>query len=142
MRTTVQIDDDLLRDLKEQAQREGTSLAKLANRVLRLGIRALRQANKPVRPYREKTFRMGEAAFVGLPGEPFVEIGLAIKAGSPFPLTTVFALCNGVTGYVPLAEHFDHGGYEPRTTPYNRLDRSAGATFIDQALAALASLQG
>ena len=60
MRTTVQIDDDLLRELKEQAHREGTSLARLINRVLRLGIGAAQQVNKPSRPYREKTFRMGE----------------------------------------------------------------------------------
>ncbi len=60
MRTTVQIDDDLLRELKQQAHREGTSLARLMNRVLRQGMSALRQANKPGRPYREKTFRMGE----------------------------------------------------------------------------------
>jgi len=60
MRTTVQIDDDLLRDLKEQAHREGTSLARLINRVLRVGMSASQRANKPVRPYREKAFRMGE----------------------------------------------------------------------------------
>jgi hypothetical protein len=60
MRTTVQIDDELLRRLKEQAHREGTSLAKLINRVLRCGIAALRQGKKPSRPYREKTFSMGE----------------------------------------------------------------------------------
>jgi len=59
MRTTVRIDDDLLRDLKQQAQREGTSLAKLLNRVLRRGMSALSRQTKPVRPYREKTFRMG-----------------------------------------------------------------------------------
>jgi hypothetical protein len=61
MRTTVQIDDDLLRTLKEQAHREGTSLAKLINRVLHHGVNALRVENKSSRPYREKTFRMGEA---------------------------------------------------------------------------------
>jgi hypothetical protein len=60
MRTTVQIDDDLLRDLKEQAHREGTSVAKLINRVLRRGMDASERADKPGRPYREKTFRMGE----------------------------------------------------------------------------------
>jgi hypothetical protein len=59
MRTTVQIDDDLLRDLKEQAHREGTSLARLINRVLRLGLDTSRQAKAPVRPYREKTYNMG-----------------------------------------------------------------------------------
>jgi hypothetical protein len=60
MRTTVQIDDDLLRDLKHQAQREGSSLAKLVNRVLRLGMRVLREGGKPARPFRETTFRMGQ----------------------------------------------------------------------------------
>ena len=60
MRTTVQIDDDLIRDLKNRAHDEGTSLAKLINRVLRHGIKALQRANKPVRPFREKTFSMGE----------------------------------------------------------------------------------
>ena len=60
MRTTVQIDDDLIRDLKKQAQHEKTSLAKLINRVLRHGMRALLGEKKQVRPFREKTFSMGE----------------------------------------------------------------------------------
>jgi len=60
MRTTVTIDDDLLRDLKEQARREGTSLAKMFNRVLRLGMGALGRKNRPARSFREKTFAMGE----------------------------------------------------------------------------------
>jgi hypothetical protein len=59
MRTTVRIDDDLMQSLKEQAHRQGTSLAKLVNRVLRHGMNVLEQENKPPRPYREKTFRMG-----------------------------------------------------------------------------------
>lgn len=59
MRTTVQIDDDLLRDLKEQARQEGTSLARLVNRVLRLGMNAARQGRGPTPPYREKTHDMG-----------------------------------------------------------------------------------
>ena len=61
MRTTVQIDDDLLHTLREQAHREGTSLARLINRILRLGMSAAQQPSKPGRPYREKPFRMGEA---------------------------------------------------------------------------------
>jgi hypothetical protein len=60
MRTTVQIDDGLLRTLKEQAHREGTSLAKLVNRVLRQGLDVSEQRRKSVRPYREKTFAMGQ----------------------------------------------------------------------------------
>lgn len=60
MRTTVRIDDDLLRSLKEQAHQDGVSLAALVNRALRRGVEALRHAGKSDRPYREKTFSMGE----------------------------------------------------------------------------------
>jgi len=60
MRTTVQIDDDLMRELRSRAHLEGTSLTKLINRVLRQGIQAMRKGNKPARRYREKTFSMGE----------------------------------------------------------------------------------
>ncbi len=60
MRTTIQIDDSLLRELKEEAHREGLSLTKLVNRVLRYGMNGLRQRKKAKSPYREKTFLMGE----------------------------------------------------------------------------------
>ena len=60
MRTTVQIDDDLIHELKERAHLEGVSLARLINRTLRHGISAMGQHSKLRRPYREKTFPMGE----------------------------------------------------------------------------------
>ena len=60
MRTTVRLDDDLLRELREQARREGTSLARLINRVLREGIAAMRQPGKRASPYRQKTSSMGK----------------------------------------------------------------------------------
>ena len=55
----MSIDEDVLRDLKQQAEREGVSLARLINRVLRQGMLAAQQTRKPPRRYREKTFRMG-----------------------------------------------------------------------------------
>ena len=60
MRTTVRIDDDMMQLLKERAHREGVSLARLINRVLRHGLEALKRPSAPSRSYREKTFRMGE----------------------------------------------------------------------------------
>jgi hypothetical protein len=63
MRTTVRIDDELMRRLKELAHREGISLTKLLNRVLRSGMAAPRQALRPARPYRQKTYRMGQPKF-------------------------------------------------------------------------------
>ena len=51
-------------------------------------------------------------AVTSLPGEPFTEIGLAIKRDSPFKTTWPVALAMGACGYVPLASCFARGGYE------------------------------
>jgi hypothetical protein len=51
-------------------------------------------------------------AITSLPGEPFTEIGLAIKRGSPFRTTWPVSLAMGACGYVPLAACFARGGYE------------------------------
>jgi hypothetical protein len=56
MRTTVRIDDDLLRRLRRQAQREKISLTRILNRVIRRGMAS---AAAKLR-YREKTFDMGQ----------------------------------------------------------------------------------
>jgi hypothetical protein len=42
-----------------------------------------------------------ELAWVGLPGEMFVELGLNLKNESPFRYTMVHSLTNGAIGYVP-----------------------------------------
>jgi hypothetical protein len=60
MRTTVRIDDALLRELKQRAQQDGVSLTKLINGVLRRGMYAPEEGGKLSRPYREKTFAMGK----------------------------------------------------------------------------------
>ena len=51
-------------------------------------------------------------AWVGLPGEIFVELGQAIKRASPFSTTIVVELSAGQIGYVPTRKAFDEGGYE------------------------------
>jgi hypothetical protein len=58
MRTTVRIDDDLHRRLKDQAHRQNVSLTSLVNRVLRNGLDAPTKS-RPKRRYREKVFDMG-----------------------------------------------------------------------------------
>ncbi|MFA7173157.1 MAG: hypothetical protein WC340_07040 [Kiritimatiellia bacterium] len=67
---------------------------------------------------KRRTFRLVTLAFgdcfavTSLPGEPFTEVGLAIKRNSPFKTTWPVALAMGACGYVPLAECFTRGGYE------------------------------
>jgi hypothetical protein len=53
-----------------------------------------------------------DLAWVALPGEVFVELGLSIKAASPFKQTHVIELANGSFGYVPHRSAYAEGNYE------------------------------
>jgi len=59
MRTTVRIDDELLRSLKEQARNQNISLTRLLDSTLRAGMQASREPRRPRRRYREQTHAMG-----------------------------------------------------------------------------------
>lgn len=58
MRTTLRIDDDLLRALKERARQEQLSLASVANRALRRGLMQS-EDRKPPKKFRQRTVNMG-----------------------------------------------------------------------------------
>ena len=60
-----------------------------------------------------QAFRLNDAAILGLPSEVFVEFQLDIKRESPFKHTFVSELANDSIGYIPTAEAFKEGGYEP-----------------------------
>jgi neutral ceramidase len=53
-----------------------------------------------------------DVAWVGLPGEIFAELGMAIKMASPFRYTVVAELANGSIGYVPNRKAYPEGAYE------------------------------
>ncbi|MBM3998375.1 MAG: hypothetical protein FJ297_02335 [Planctomycetes bacterium] len=65
-------------------------------------------------PVEVQTLCLGsDLAIVGLPGEIFVELGLAIKRASPFRTTIVIELSNCVeTIYVPTRAAYAGGSYE------------------------------
>jgi neutral ceramidase len=63
-------------------------------------------------PVEMQVFRMGEAAVVALAAEPFVEVGLAVKARTPLPYTMFAGYSNGSVGYLPTAAAYEIGGYE------------------------------
>ena len=56
--------------------------------------------------------RLGDVALVGMPGEPFCELGMEIKRRSPASHTLVAGLCGEAIGYLPTRESFAQGGYE------------------------------
>jgi len=61
MRTTLRIDDDLLRELREIAQRESESLTETVNHIIRRGLRNSAETEQARQPYREQVFSLGEA---------------------------------------------------------------------------------
>lgn len=63
--------------------------------------------------------RIGDVAIVSMPGEPFAEIGVAVRNASPFPVTMFCGYSDGMGGgYLPTSCEYDHGGYEVERTPY------------------------
>ncbi|HOX02072.1 MAG TPA: hypothetical protein P5555_08960 [Candidatus Paceibacterota bacterium] len=79
----------------------------------------------------------GELAWVALPGEIFVELGLSIKAASPFRQTHIAELANGSVGYVPNRSAYAEGNYEVVSA---RVGEGAGEMLVQSAVRMLADL--
>jgi hypothetical protein len=62
--------------------------------------------------------RIGPAALVAFPGEPFAEIGARVKAASPFAHTFFSGYANDYLGYLPTSEAYADAGYEVDTSPF------------------------
>jgi hypothetical protein len=76
------------------------------------------QAGTPVQ-VRVQILRVGEVAIVAMPGEPFAEIGMAIKKASPFGVTMFCGYSSGEGGeYMPVESEYEFAGYEVDRTPY------------------------
>ena len=69
-------------------------------------------------PVEMHLLQIGPAVIVGVEGEPFAEIGLAIKAASPVAHTWFGGYTGGWAGYVPTAEAYPLQGYEVETSPF------------------------
>jgi hypothetical protein len=80
-----------------------------------------------------------DLAWVGLPGEIFVELGMAIKKASPYRFTIVNSLANGALHYVPNRKGFAEGSYEAINTSGGP---GTGELLVDAATRLLISLHG
>jgi neutral ceramidase len=74
--------------------------------------------------------RIGDVAFVGLPGEMFNEFGIDIKAKSPCKNTIVTGLTNDERSYFPTKVSFTQGpkGFTPYITGY---ETTPGSTLYE-----------
>ncbi len=85
-----------------------------------------------------QVFTLGDdLAWVSLPGEIFVELGLAIKQRSPFRQTMIAELANGSIGYIPDRRAYAEGNYEPVSA---RCAAGGGEILVDAAVKMLRSL--
>jgi neutral ceramidase len=79
-----------------------------------------------------------EIAFVALPGEIFVELGLAIKKASPFKHTILIELANTAIGYIPNRQAYAEGNYEVMSA---RCAAGSGELLVDTAVKLLRQMK-
>jgi hypothetical protein len=81
---------------------------------------------------RASVLALGPLLHVGIQGELFVGLGLRIRAALGEETTCVAALCDGTVGYIPTAESFAEGGYEPNASV---LQAGEGERLVEAAVA-------
>jgi hypothetical protein len=82
-----------------------------------------------------QTFTIGDQiALPVVPGEPFCQIGMQVKADSPFPHTLFAGYANLGWAYIPTADAYPFGGYEVEITPFAP---EAAAMVVEGSLALL-----
>jgi neutral ceramidase len=84
-----------------------------------------------------QALRIGPLGIATNGAEYFCEYGLRIKKASRHRTTWVISLANELLGYVPTAQAFVAGGYEPRTARSSKLAIDAGQRLLETALVAL-----
>jgi hypothetical protein len=88
-------------------------------------------------PCEVQAIRIGPLGIATNGAEYFCEYGLRIKQASPFKPTWVVSLANEWIGYVPTAQAFVGGGYEPRTARSSKMSIDTGQRLLETMLKAL-----
>ena len=91
----------------------------------------------PTKPLNVTVATIGDVAFVGLGCELLTEVGMALKAQSPYEHTFVITHCNGRAGYLPPKHLYDEGGYEVDRTGFAR---QAAEILVKETLRILSEL--
>ena len=69
-------------------------------------------------PMNLTAIKIGDVAFLGVPGEPFTGIGMGLKEAKDWKMVCPTCLTNGSRGYFPMKDSYDEGGYEARSSSY------------------------
>jgi hypothetical protein len=114
-----------LKELRQIYARETVILAESYPKSVRTPIQAL---------------RIGDLGIATYPGEAFAELGLEVKARSPFKTTMLIELANDYRGYIPTVEAHANGGYETWRAKSSYLEVQAAPQMIQAALRQLSKL--
>jgi hypothetical protein len=95
------------------------------------------RARTPEIPCEVQGLRIGPLGIATNGAEYFVEYGLRIKQTSPHRFTWFVGYANEYIGYVPTAQAFVGGGYEPRTARSSKLAPDGGQKLVEGAVKAL-----
>ena len=87
-----------------------------------------------------QALRIGSLGIATFPGEAFVQLGLEVKAKSPFKPTFLIELANDYRGYIPTVEGHELGGYETWRAKSSFLEKEAAPKMVKSALGLLAKL--
>ncbi|MGD9519217.1 MAG: hypothetical protein AB7W28_06845 [Armatimonadota bacterium] len=90
--------------------------------------------------YEVQVLRLGNTAVVGLPGEPFAELGLEIKLASPTYPTYIAHCTSHYVGYIPTPEATKRGGHEAATRYWAKLAPEAHDLIVAAAVELLQDL--
>ena len=93
-------------------------------------------------PVRLQSIRIGDLCINTTPCETFVEIGLELKAASPFGTTFIIELANGYNGYLPTPQQHEWGGYETWRAKSSYLEVDASVKIIAAFKEMMAELKG
>jgi hypothetical protein len=85
-----------------------------------------------------QAIQIGDLVLLAHPTELFAELGMAIKAQSPFAQTFLVGYANDFLGYLPTPAEFERRGYAAETVPYI-LDQfpfapHVGQVFVEECL--------
>lgn len=82
-------------------------------------------------PVKIQVHRINNLSVGAIPCEVFVEIGLHLKASSPFARHFTISLANGYNGYLPTPEHHAWGGYETWRARSSYLETEASPKIVE-----------
>lgn len=99
-------------DLTWAEEKLASESASKVDKRLAAEVRRLEKHPKRFENVEMQAIRIGDVAFVGFPGEPFADIGLRLRARSPFGSLMISELANNELGYFATEPAYSGRVYE------------------------------